>query len=254
MAKIYVVGIGPGEEKYLTGQAADALERSSVIAGYKTYIELVRDRYPDKEFFSNGMKQERERCRQCVAYALEGKTVSLICSGDAGVYGMASLMLETAEEMRQETGGLPDAEDIEIVPGVTAALSGAALLGAPIGHDFCVISLSDLLTPLELIEKRLKAAAEADLCIVLYNPGSRNRAGYLKHACGILMEKTGAERVCGYVRNIGRQGTEQRICTLKELAETEADMFTTVFIGNSRTRECGGRMVTPRGYDKDGNS
>ncbi len=253
MVKIYVVGIGPGEGKYMTAQAEEALKKCDVIAGYKTYIELVKDRYPDKELYSNGMRQESERCRQCAEFAAAGRTVALICSGDAGVYGMASLMLETAAGLKDKNGkALITEDEIEIVPGVTAALSGAAILGAPIGHDFCVISLSDLLTPWETIEKRLKYAAEADLCIVIYNPESRNRAGYLKKACGILNTCIEEERVCGYVRNIGRADTEKKICTFKELSEAEVDMFTTVFIGNRCSIRYGERMITPRGYDRDG--
>ena len=252
MTKLWVVGIGPGEEAYMTRQAEDALDSCDVIAGYKTYTALVEERYKYKEFYSNGMRQERERCMHCVELAAGGKRVALICSGDSGVYGMASLLLECAAEMKDEKGErLVKEEEIAIVPGVTAALSGAALLGAPLAHDFCVISLSDLLTPKELIEKRLRAAAEGDFCIALYNPGSRGRAGYLKWACGILLESVEEERVCGYVRNIGREGCETQICSLKELSETEADMFMTVFIGNSRTRREGERMITPRGYVND---
>ena len=242
MGKIYVVGIGPGDRERMTVQAQRALERSDVIAGYQTYTGLAKKWYPDKEYFENGMRQELERCRKCVELAKGGKTVSLVCSGDAGVYGMASPLLESA--------AAEGFDDIEIVAGITAALSGAAELGAPIGHDFCVISLSDLLTPWDRIEKRLKAAAEGDFCIVLYNPSSRKRADYLKRACEVLMTEKSPDIPCGYVKNIGREGTLRKVCTLRELPGEETDMFTTVFIGNSMTKIRNGRLITPRGYEE----
>ncbi len=241
MGKIYVIGIGPGDEKMMTRAANEALASCDVIAGYRAYTDLVRDRYPDKEYFENGMRGEIERCEKCVELAKAGKTVALICSGDSGVYGMASPLLEIAEREAFS--------DVKIIPGVTAALSGAAELGAPLAHDFCVISLSDLLTPWELIEKRLRLSAEADLCIALYNPSSHKRADYLKRACEILMETLPADRVCGFVRNIGREGCEKHVCTLSKLAQSEVDMTTTVFVGNSQTKIKGGRLITPRGYD-----
>ena len=163
----------------------------------------------------------------------------MICSGDAGVYGMAGLVLEMASGT---------ALHVEIVPGVTAALSGSARLGAPLGHDFAVISLSDLLTPWEKIERRLELAAQADLCIVLYNPSSMKRADYLQRACDILMRHASPDTVCGVARCIGREGEETRVMTLAQLRDHRTDMFTTVFIGNSQTRLIDGRMVTPRGY------
>ena len=241
MGKIYVVGIGPGDSCMMTVQAKEALRKSDVIAGYKTYVDLIRDEYAGREFFVNGMKGEVERCRKCVEFAKEGKTVALICSGDPGVYGMASPLLSIALE--------EGFDDVEIIPGITAALSGAAVLGAPLGHDFCVISLSDLLTPWEQIEKRLLSAAEGDFCIAIYNPASSGRVDHLKRACGILMTKLSPETACGYVRNIGREGTEMRVCTLRELTEEKMDMFVTVFIGNSKTRITDGKMITPRGYN-----
>ena len=239
--KIVVVGIGPGDEKSMTDRAGDALRSCEVIAGYKTYLDLVRETFPKKEFLESGMRQELQRCRDCLALAKEGKNVALICSGDAGVYGMASPMLEVAAK--------EGFEDVEIIPGVTAALSGAALLGAPIGHDFCVISLSDLLTPQELIEERLKHAALADLCIVLYNPASHARKEGFARACEILLQILPPDLPCGVVRNIGRAETKTQICTLGTLSAQEVDMVTTVFIGNSKTKRCGKWMVTPRGYE-----
>lgn len=241
MAKITVVGMGPGEESMMTEQALSALDRADVIIGYTVYLELLGNRFRDKEFLSTPMKQEVERCRKCFEQAGKGKNTAIICSGDAGIYGMASLMLELASEY-----GMTD--DIEIIPGITAASSGAAVLGAPLNHDFCVISLSDLLTPWEVIEKRLRAAADGDFAIAIYNPSSRKRHDYLQKACDILMESIPEDRACGYVRNIGREGTEHHVCTISELRDSKVDMFTTVFIGNSKSFISGDRLVTPRGY------
>lgn len=243
MGKIYVVGMGPGREEGMTLEARKALSVSEVLIGYTVYIDLLREQYPEKTLLTTGMKQEVERCRLCLEQAESGKTVSLICSGDAGVYGMASLMLEVAEKA-------PGIE-IEIVAGVTAALSGSALLGAPVGHDFCVISLSDLLTPWEVIEQRLRAAAAGDFVMVIYNPRSHSRADHLRRACEILLETLPGSRPCGLARNIGRDGEARELCTLEELKDKDADMFTTVFIGNSMTKEVSGRLVTPRGYRRD---
>ena len=241
MGKIYIVGIGPGDTEMMTIAARQALDECDIIVGYRAYTELIRDYFKNKEFFENGMRGEIERCEKCVEYAKKGKTVALICSGDAGVYGMASPLIEVAER--------DGFSDIEVIPGVTAALSGSAILGAPLSNDFCVISLSDLLTPWEIIEKRLKAAADGDFAIAIYNPSSKGRPEHLKRAIGILLEKLPQDRLCGYVRNIGRSGCASKICTLSELVHEETDMFVTVFIGNSQTRICGGRLVTPRGYD-----
>lgn len=241
---LYAVGIGPGDELYMTREASDAISASDVIVGYKTYINLIRNRYPEKEYYINGMRQETERCRRALEIASEGKTCAVISSGDAGVYGMASLLYELLPEY-------PEVE-IRVVPGITAALSGAAILGSPIGHDFAVISLSDLLTPADKIEKRLYLAGEADLCICLYNPGSHTRKDYLKKACEILLQMRPADTVCGWVRNIGREGQQSGILTLGQLKDIEADMLMTVFIGNSETRIIQGHMVTPRGYQVEG--
>lgn len=237
---VYVVGIGPGEEAMMTGQAVRTLEESDVIVGYPVYLDLLGERFRDKERLSTPMRQEVERCRMAYEKAMEGKTVSLICSGDAGVYGLASLMYELSPEY-------PGCE-LVIVPGITAANSGAALLGAPLNHDYCVISLSDLLTPWEQIRKRLLAAVEGDFAIAIYNPSSRKRADYLQKACDILLERAEGERACGYVENIGREGTRVTVCTLKELRERQVNMFTTVFIGNSQSVLQDGKLVTKRGY------
>ncbi len=240
MGRIYVTGIGPGDSSMMTVKAMETIRLCDVIVGYKGYTELIRKDFPEKEFYENGMGGETERCERCIEYAKEGKNVALICSGDAGVYGMASPLLETAER--------EGFEDTEIISGVTAALSGAAELGAPLSHDFCVISLSDLLTPWEKIEKRLLCAAEGDFCIAIYNPSSKGRADHLRKACDLLMDKLSPDTACGYVRNIGRDGCEKKVCTLSELAGERTDMSVTVFIGNSQTRISGGKLITPRGY------
>lgn len=237
---IYVVGMGPGAEEMMTFQAVKALEDSDVIIGYPVYISLLGERFAGKEFLSTPMRKEVERCRMCFEEAVRGKKVAMICSGDAGVYGMASLLYEIGKEY-------PDCE-LTVIPGITAANSGAACLGAPLNHDYCVISLSDLMTPWEIIERRLRAAAAGDFCIALYNPSSHKRSGYLKRACDILLEQIEENRACGYVENIGREGTRAVTCTLKELAAQPVNMFTTVFIGNSCTQLLGGKLVTERGY------
>ena len=240
MAELYVVGIGPGDAAHLTGAARSALEKAELICGYTLYAELLRPLYPEKEYHTTGMTGELERCRYCLKQASAGKSVALVCSGDAGVYGMAGPVLELKPEYPGVT--------VEIVPGVTAALSGAALLGAPLGHDFCVISLSDRLTDWPVIEKRLRLAARGDFAVCLYNPASKQRADYLRRACDILLEELDGGTVCGLARMIGREGESWRILDLRTLRDTKADMFTTVFIGSSQTREIAGKMVTPRGY------
>ena len=239
MNKLYVIGIGPGAEDQMTRKALDILRDVDVIAGYGVYVELVKPLFPDKEYLVTPMRKEVDRCRMAIDAAKEGRTVAMISSGDAGVYGMAGLCLELAADTDVE---------VEVVPGVTAALSGGAVLGAPLTHDFAVISLSDLLTPWDKIEKRLELAGEADLSIALYNPSSHRRSDYLQKACDILLRHASPETVCGIVRNIGREGEEYKVMTLRELREYQADMFTTVFIGNSQTKAVNGKMVTPRGY------
>lgn len=239
--KVTVIGLGPGGGADLTGRARAALEECDLIVGYTAYIDLVKEDFPDKETLSTGMRREVDRCRAAVEAALTGKSVAVVCSGDSGVYGMAGLVYEVAQEY--------DPIDIEVVPGITAACGGAAVLGAPLTHDFAVVSLSDLLTPWEKIEARLTAAARADFVLCLYNPASRSRPDYLRRACDILLAAgKSPDTVCGTVRNIGRAGEEAHILTLGQLRDTQVDMFTTVFVGNSQTKVLGGKMVTPRGY------
>ncbi len=240
MNKLYAVGLGPGGADGMTVRAKNVLEACDVIVGYTVYIDLVRDAFPDKTYLSTPMRKEVDRVRLALETASTGKTVAMICSGDAGVYGMSGL----CEELLPEYPGV----ELITVPGVSAVLSGAAILGAPLMHDFAVISLSDLLTPWEKIEKRLLAAAEADFVICLYNPSSHKRRDYLARACDLVLRFASPETVCGIARNIGRDGEEARVLTLAELRDTEVDMFSTVFIGNSQTKIVNGKMVTPRGY------
>ncbi len=281
MGTVYAVGFGPGDVRYETLEAREVLSGADVIVGYKTYADIIRKQFPEKEFVISGMREEEKRCKKAMELAAAGKNVAVISSGDAEVYGMAGLLYELSE--KEEYFGV----QVKTVPGLSAVLSGGAVLGAPVGHDFCVISLSDLLTPWEVIEKRLRAAAEADFIIVIYNPVSHKRLEKYKRACKILEEILPSDRVCGYVRNIGRDGCRSRIFLLHELQElgctasvsgdaadtsskentancpdnvyeevskktAEIDMLTTIFIGNSETRVLetpdGPRMVTPRGY------
>lgn len=238
---VYVVGLGPGDPQFLTAQAKTALENADVLCGYTVYIDLIRSFYPEKEVHATGMTKEIDRCRWALETAQSGKTVALVCSGDAGVYGMASPILELAPNY-------PNVE-IEVIPGLTAALSGGAVLGAPLAHDFCVISLSDRLTPWEMIEKRLACAAMGDFCVAIYNPSSKARPDYLQRAVRILLQNGKSEEtVCGIVRNIGRESQQSEIITLRELENKQVDMFTTVYIGNKTTKNIESKMVTPRGY------
>ena len=240
MKKLTVVGMGPGEYESMTLRAVKALNTCDVIVGYTVYVDLAKPYFPDKEFLTTPMKREIERCEMAFAEAEKGRSVVMICSGDAGIYGMAGPILALGEKH-------PEVE-IEVIPGITAALSGGAVLGAPLMHDFAVISLSDLLTPWETIENRLDAAAKTDFSICLYNPSSRKRSTYLAKACEIMLEYKAEDTVCGIVKNIAREGETMQTLTLKELKETTVDMFSTVFIGNKQTKVIREKMVTPRGY------
>ena len=239
--RVTVVGLGPGAGRDLTGRAREALERADLIVGYTAYIALIREEFPEKEMLSTGMRREVDRCRAAVEAAVSGRDVAMVCSGDSGIYGMAGLIYEVAQEYPPI--------DIEVVPGITAACGGAAVLGAPLTHDFAVVSLSDLLTPWDKIALRLECAAKGDFVLCLYNPASHSRPDHLKRACDILMAAgKSPDTICGYVQNIGRDGERGTITTLGALRDTQVDMFTTVFVGSSQTKLLGGKMVTPRGY------
>jgi len=238
--KLYVAGTGPGTIDELTPRARLAIESCDVVAGYSLYIDLIRELLSGKEIIATGMMGETERCGRAIQAALEGKSVCVVSSGDAGVYGMAGLILELAAPYPQL--------EVEVVPGVTAACSASAVLGAPLTHDSATISLSDRLTDWDVIEKRLRLAAQADFVICLYNPASKARKDHLKKACEILLESHDPETPCGIVRNIGRDGQHSQIVRLGGLKDVEADMFTTIVIGSSGTKIINGRLVTPRGY------
>lgn len=235
-----MVGLGPGDLGSMTQDAFNALTQASLIVGYKVYNDLVRPHFPGKTYYETPMMGEVTRCRYALEQAQQGTVTALVCSGDAGIYGMAGLLFQLRGQSAEP--------DIMVIPGITAAISGAAMLGAPLTNDFAVISLSNLLTPLPRIRQRLAAAAMGDFCIVLYNPASKKRGGYLAMACDIMLEHKAPDTPCGVTRHIGREGAQKRLMTLAQLRDYQADMFTTVFIGNRDTRIIGGSMVTVRGY------
>lgn len=236
--KIYVVGIGPGKKQDMTYRAYEAMEKSDVIIGYKTYVDLVKEYFADKELINSPMKKEVDRCKDVLKIAKEGKNVSLISSGDAGIYGMAGIMLEIVE----------DDIEVEVIPGVTASNAAGAFVGAPIMHDHATISLSDLLTDWELIKKRLDLAAQGDFVISLYNPKSRGRATQIVEARDIMLKYKQATTKVAIVRNVGREDQSYVLTTLGEMLEHEIDMLTVVIIGNANTFVKNGKMITPRGY------
>lgn len=235
---IYVVGIGPGSQETMTYEARLVIEKSDVIVGYKTYIDLIKDLIKDKEVVSNGMKQEIDRVKKAVEISKTGKTVAVISSGDAGVYGMAGLVLEMAGEER-----------VEVISGVTASTAAAAVLGAPLMHDFCHISLSDLLTPLDLIYKRVALASEGDFVICIYNPRSKGRPDYLKNSFEIMKKHKSGSTPVGIVKNAGRENQEVKICTIDTINFETVDMLSIVIVGNSSTYINNNKIITKRGYE-----
>lgn len=241
--KVSVVGTGPGSLEYLTDQARAAIEKSDLIVGYRLYVEQISELIEDREVVSSAMGKEVERCRLAVDEAAKGKQVALVSGGDPGVYGMAGVLLQVAREAE-------DSPEVEIIPGLTAASAAAAELGAPLMHDFAVISLSDLLTPWDLIEKRIMAAAEADFVIVLYNPRSRGRSDLLSKARELILEKRKGKTPVGIVKSAGREDQEKFETTLEAMVcrLEEVDMASLVIIGNSSTYWQAGKMITPRGY------
>ena len=238
---IYVIGIGPGCRDLMTQEAISAMEDAEVIVGYKTYIKLVEDFIKDKEVVQNGMRKEVDRCQDAIDIAKTGKKVAVISSGDAGIYGMAGLILELTTKQELD---IP----VKVVPGVTASIGAAAVLGAPIMHDFCHISLSDLMTPWEVIEKRLRLAAEADFVICLYNPRSKGRSEHLANAFKIMGEFKDGSTPVGIVKDAGREDQEKFICTFDTMDFERVDMTTMVIIGNKSTYIHDDLMITPRGY------
>lgn len=235
---LYVVGIGPGGPAYMTKEAEDALWESDVIFGDSTCIKLIKAYYPHKEYHITKMQTEKACWEGALTESEKGRCVSLICSGDSAVYGIAALIYKLAKEQQIAEN------HIEVIAGVTAALSGGAVLGAPLSDDFMVISLNAQQTPWEKIEKRIRCAAMSDTILCFYNPIQEKQDHFLKRACDLVLEYQSEETVCGYVENIGREGEFCNIMSLKELREIEPDQATTIFIGNSDTKEWMGKMVT----------
>lgn len=227
----------------MTPRAVDALEQSDIIVGYNTYIALIKDLIGDKEVVGNGMRQEVDRCQKAVDLAVEGNKVAVVSSGDPGVYGMAGLVLELIQKVDAQKR-----PECIVIPGLTAANTSAAALGAPLMHDYAVISLSDLMTPWNQIKKRADFAAQSDFVIAIYNPKSRGRATYLNEIRDIVMKYRKPETPVGIVRKAGRPGMNWTITDLEKLPDEDVDMQSTVIIGNSNTYVADGKMITPRGY------
>lgn len=238
---LYVIGLGPGKEDLMSGEALQAIEDCDIIVGYSTYMRLILHLVQGKELVATGMRREIERCQKAIDLALEtGKNVGVVSSGDAGVYGMAGLILELIDK---------DADlEVKVIPGITASIGAAAIMGAPLMNDFCHISLSDLMTPMPVIEKRLHAAAQGDFVICLYNPRSKGRPDHLSNALKIIAQYKSEETIVGIGKDIGRKQEEYILTTIKDLDETLVDMTTIVIVGNKETYVKNGRMVTPRGY------
>ena len=242
MKKIIVAGIGPGSQEDITPAVIQAISESDVVVGYKYYFQFITPHLrPDAECIDTGMKHERERAEQAFLLAEQDKTVCVISSGDAGIYGMAPLIYEMKQERNCDV-------EIEVLPGISAFQKAASLLGAPIGHDLCVISLSDLMTPWERIERRIRAAAEADFVTAIYNPKSHGRYWQLYRLQELFLKERATDTPVGYVRQAGREEQEITITTLGAFDPEDVDMFTVILIGNSWSYVADGKIITPRGY------
>jgi len=239
--RITVIGFGPGDKGNMTFRAADALRSAELVFGYEVYTDLLKNYFPDLEYRSSKMLKEVERCTHAIEEAEKGKTIAMVSSGDSGIYGMAGIVHEIAIERGSDI-------DIEVIPGITAASAAASLLGAPLMHDLAIISLSDLLTPLDLIMKRVECAGIGDMIVCLYNPKSKKRTDHVEKAADILLRFRKKDTPAGIARNIGREDENITITTLGELKDQDIDMFSTVIIGNSQTFVSEGKMITPRGY------
>ena len=238
MGKLYVIGIGPGGLEHMTLRAKDAIEESNIIIGYNKYIDMIKPIVEDKELFSTGMTGEESRCRKALELSKENNIVALISTGDSGIYGMAGLILQMKED-----------ENVEIIPGVTASSAAGSVVGAPLMHDNCNISLSDLMTPYDLIKKRVRNAADADMVISLYNPRSKGRPHYLRDAIEIIKEYRELNTPVAVVRHALREGQEYKLFTLENFDEEVVDMFSIVIVGNSQSLIKEGKFITPRGYN-----
>lgn len=241
MGVLKVIGFGPGSKEDMSLRAIEALETADLIMGYTTYVKILKEIFPDKEFKSTGMTREVDRCRAALEEAKD-KTVALVSSGDSGIYGMASITYQVASQMGSDVR-------IEVIPGITAASSAASLLGAPLTHDTALISLSNCLTPWDIIVRRLEATSSSDMVIALYNPRSKARPDVLAEAIGIISRYRPSTTPVGVARNIGRSDQSSYCTTLGELDCESIDMFCTLIIGNSKTFVEGDKMITPRGYD-----
>ena len=247
--KIVLVGIGPGDSSLMCKRAQQAIAAADVIIGYKTYLDLVTDLIDDKTVISKGMTEELERAEQAYAHAVQGKSVALVSSGDAGVYGMAAPTFELLLERGQRADLQDDiAVSVEVIPGITALSASASLVGAPLSHDFCTISLSDLLTPWPVIARRIEAAARGDFVVALYNPASKKRIRHIQMAQQIMLRYRSAQTPVAIIRSAYREGQSTEQTCLGELHNSGIDMLSTVLIGNSSTYQYGGQMITPRGY------
>ena len=238
MGKLYVIGIGPGGLEHMTLRAKEAIEESNIIVGYNKYIDMINPLVEDKELFSTGMRGEESRCRKALELSKENNIVALISTGDSGIYGMAGLILQMKEN-----------ENVEIIPGVTASSAAGSVVGAPLMHDNCNISLSDLMTPYDLIKKRVRNAADADMIISLYNPRSKGRPHYLREAIEIIKEYRKLSTPVAVVRHALRDGQEYKLFNLENFDEEVVDMFSIVIIGNSQSFIKEGKFITPRGYN-----
>lgn len=238
-----VIGLGPGDRDQMSLKAYRTLQEAEVIIGYKTYIDLVIDLVEGKDVMRSGMTHEVDRSRKAVDIALEGRKVAVVSSGDPGIYGMAGIILEIVREK-----GADEKIDVEIIPGITSATAAASTLGAPIMHDFAVISLSDLLTPWDVIEKRLHHAGDGDFITILYNPVSKKRTDQIKKAREILLQYKNPATPVGIVRNAKRGEEEKAILTLENFLTFPLDMFSVVIVGNRQTYSYKDLMITPRGY------
>jgi precorrin-3B C17-methyltransferase len=239
--KIFVVGLGPGKYEFMSIKAIEAIKQSEVIVGYITYIKLIENLTEGKTIVSSGMRKEVDRCKDALSIAEKGKTVALVSSGDAGIYGMAGIMLEVVNENKSKV-------EVEIVAGITSASSSAAALGAPLMHDFAVISLSDLMTDWEVIKTRIDCAAKADFVITIYNPKSTERKTHIVETREIILRYRTPETPVGIVKDCGRDNEKAIVTTLDEMLNHEIDMTTTLIIGNSKTFCSNGKIITPRGY------
>lgn len=238
MGKLYVIGIGPGGLEHMTLKAKQAIEESNIVVGYNKYIDMIKPLVEDKELFSTGMRGEEARCRKALELSKENNTVALISTGDSGIYGMAGLILQMQED-----------ENVEIIPGVTASSAAGSVIGAPLMHDNCNISLSDLMTPYDLIKKRVRNAADADMIISLYNPRSKGRPHYLRETIEIIKEYRELNTPVAVVRHALRDGQEYKLFTLENFDEEVVDMFSIVIVGNSQSFIKSGKFITPRGYN-----